>query len=242
MKKLLKQILPLVVMTPMLILSLISTDNIIDFDKNDTFTYKNKKLFYKGQKYDTTQNKRVKKILINERQYTIPNPPTTDNLTIFTINKVIYLYNKTNNRLIKTNIVSRMLDIRKQLKRWTINGKTYVTWKNENKWFFSTINKDNIWNISAEPIKIKIFDADVVELKLQENQYVLLNLTKASLTKTVTNPSNKKLIEGKVFYIQTDGYILEDWTKQYQKTNIPNNDDFFTYTYEQITPPSLPRL
>lgn len=117
MKKLLKQILPLVVMTPMLILSLISTDNIIDFDKNDTFTYKNKKLFYKGQKYDTTQNKRVKKILINERQYTIPNPPTTDNLTIFTINKVIYLYNKTNNRLIKTNIVSRMLDIRKQLKR-----------------------------------------------------------------------------------------------------------------------------
>ncbi len=91
------------------------------------------------------------------------------------------------------------------------------------------------WNINDKPISIKTFGTNIIELTLSNNQYILLNLTINSLTKSFTNPSNKKTFNNENFYMQQDAYISEDLTKIYQKQAILNTD-LFKYTYALATP------
>ncbi len=228
MNKLLKNILPIALILPALALPLVSTTTIETGVKeqigSEKFVVNDDSIEYKGEKYTYTKIKNLIILTIKGKDYEIKST-ATDEIYFYTINEIDYLFIKETKNFINLK-TGTATTFEHDPTVWTMPNKTqYITVHQKTYCYFWKLESNIKIKIISTPSKINFIDEEVIEITYLQD-YNLLNLkTQEIIVRNLKSTSNKKTIDGKIFYIQDNTYIpYENTKKLYNKTTTSNTN------------------
>ncbi len=189
---------------------------------------------YNGKTYKLTIVNGIYVIYINESSFYYINNDYTKwkaDMKFLTIDGTDYLFNNYNSQLLNLTIGGFDKYIVNLPKVFALTKGDWITYKYNNKIYFSKIDHSYYYIIEDDIDWINELEGDDVELKLKNNGYYLLktNNMEVGITEKETTKATSLKINDETFYLRTNSYIkAKNWQK-YDKEIILNTK-FTKYT------------